>query len=131
MITVRAHNKKTGEITVMRVQRERRCARSWRRISSNKGVKAERLSWKRRSSAAFHDNADVARRVGGGGRKTLGRGRGEIRPAGVRLHGLLQESTGSSLSGVMCDNDKITPQNLQTRRFHTSAGADDVASATR
>ena len=52
MITVRAHNKKTGEITVMRVKRGTPMREVMASYASNKGVKAERLSWKRRSSAA-------------------------------------------------------------------------------
>ena len=50
MITVRAHNKKTGEITVMRVKRGTPMREVMASYASNKGVKAERLSWKRRSS---------------------------------------------------------------------------------
>ena len=52
MITVRAHNKKTGEITVMHVKRGTPMREVMASYASNKGVKAERLSWKRRSSAA-------------------------------------------------------------------------------
>ena len=51
MITVRAHYKKTGEITVMRVKRGTPMREVMASCASNKGVKAERLSWKRRSSA--------------------------------------------------------------------------------
>ena len=45
MITVRAHNKKTGEITVMRVKRGTPMREVMASYASNKGVKAERLSW--------------------------------------------------------------------------------------
>ena len=56
MITVRAHNKKTGEITVMRVKRGTPMREVMASYASNKGVKAERLSWKRRSSAASNSS---------------------------------------------------------------------------
>ena len=51
MITVRAHNTKPGAITVMRVKRGTPMREVMASYASNKGVKAERLSWKRRSSA--------------------------------------------------------------------------------
>ena len=56
MITVRAHNKKTGEITVMRVKRGTPMREVMASYARNKGVKAERLSWKRRSSVASNSS---------------------------------------------------------------------------
>ncbi|KAJ1447895.1 hypothetical protein M885DRAFT_541143 [Pelagophyceae sp. CCMP2097] len=50
MITVRAHNKKTGEITVMRVRKGTPMKEVMSKYAQNKGVKAEKLSWKRRAS---------------------------------------------------------------------------------
>ena len=49
-------NKKTGEITVMRVKRGTPMREVMASYASNKGVKAERLSWKRRSSAASNSS---------------------------------------------------------------------------
>ena len=57
LITVRAHNKKTGEVTIMRVPKGTPMREVMSRYAASKGVKAERLSWKRRSSPAspVHD----------------------------------------------------------------------------
>lgn len=50
LITVRAHNKKTGEITVMRVRKGTPMKEVMSKYAESKGVRADRLSWKRRST---------------------------------------------------------------------------------
>ena len=138
MITVRAHNKKTGEITVMRVKRGtpmrevmasyafelcvgiKFTARSSSTPSPRRLLAGElstlwlistQVEQGRQGRAplveaavfrGINELADVARRVGGGGREAARRGRRRrVRPAGVRLHGLLL----GSLSEIMCNND--------------------------
>lgn len=52
MITVRAHNKRTGEVTVMRVRKGTPMKEVMARYAESHGVRAERLSWKRRTRTA-------------------------------------------------------------------------------
>lgn len=63
MITVRAHNKKTGEITVMRVRKGTPMKEVMSKYAQTRGVKADRLSWKRRST--MRDSVVVAGTVPG------------------------------------------------------------------
>ena len=50
MITVRAHNKKTGEVTVMRVKKGTPMKEVMTTYAQSKTLKAEKLSWKRRAN---------------------------------------------------------------------------------